>query len=138
MENNKNSTVIYEENVTQLAANDLKNRRIETFVYVIIELVLLSLIIYFVGLILLPLYFIIAFFILPLPKIWVPKYYQITVDGIIIENKMIIKYDKIQSIFVNDARKYISLRRRFRSEMVKLYSMDPKKLNELIKSLILK
>ena len=129
-----NNEVLYEEtDSSQIEKADRVNRYLRGTILLIIEVITIGFLIRYFGLFILPLYIIFTwrYFTRPIPI--APKAYKITKQGVIFGENNIIRLNKVSKITHNRDKKYVSLNRNLRFEMIRLYTNNPLDLYNIIK-----
>jgi hypothetical protein len=133
--NSQKSRVLYKIDATDLKMADRKKRIIGTAVIFIAELALIFPLAYFLGLLAIPLYVAIVYF-MPPPIVPAPSKYEITNQGISLSGQSIFPLKSGYTLQDNQIRKFISIRRARRGEVLKLYTSDFEKVMTILDKLI--
>lgn len=127
--------ILYDVDVTDLKMIDRRKRILSStfiFIYQMAFILILALIIdiWAIFAFLLILYF------LPAPFIPAPAKYKITSQGVKFDERRIFSFKKAYRLRADEKRKFVSILHRWRGEILRLYTPEPKKVMEILAKLL--
>lgn len=136
--------ILYGADVTALKDRDRNNRFLRWFLTILFELIFLGILTSFFDL-LFPLigYFLILVIFFPAPFFLTPSEYKIIEKGVTFKNNKFFRFKKDHTLKFNEKRMFISIfrspkivRRLIKTEILRLYTSEPKKIHELLHQLL--
>ena len=131
--------VLYEANVEDLKQMDRGKRVRRTVILFAAQFIFIFLLTDFLGIYGIIVFLIAAFTILPKSMVPTPSSYKIRKDGVIVLDRgKPFTFNRRHTLQVDEYRKFVSIKSRWRGEDLKLYTPKPKKVMKILESLIQK
>lgn len=129
--------VLYEAEVAEVKQRHRRKRNIEVVYIYGFEILVLFLMIFMIGYIVVPFYVVGALLFLPSPFILIPNRYTITKDGLIYCDGRIKRLKKVHKVNKNEKDEFVSVLNRFEQEFIRLYTLEPDRVHQLLEELII-
>ncbi|NIN51675.1 MAG: DUF2208 domain-containing protein [Nitrososphaeria archaeon] len=131
--------ILFEANVEDLKKIDKIKRVQRSVALFAIQFLFIALLASFFGIIAVILFLIAMFTFLPVPMVPTPSSYKIKKDGVIILDRgRPFTINKRHRLHVDENRKFVSIKQRWRGEVLKLYTPKPKTVMKILEKLIQK
>ena len=130
-------SAIYEVDAASLKAADRTKRVLRAVAVIALQLAFLFLLTWLIGLYALVVYLIAALTFLPNPVVPTPSKYKITSDGVLFDNgRKIFVLREGYRLKLNEERRFVSVLQRWRGEIFRLYTPEPRKVLKILDQLI--
>jgi hypothetical protein len=129
--------VLYEVDATHLKMVDRNKRILGSVVTFTLELGLIVLLAIFLEYLALPLFILILYFF-PSPLILAPSKYKITNEGVVFDGHNVVPLKPKYELQTDQNGKFVSIRRRWKVEVVRLYTPELEKVLKILDDLIKK
>lgn len=131
--------VLYEVNVEDLKHMDRAKRIKRSAVLFATQFLFIILLTSFLGIYGVIVYLIAAFTVLPKAMVPTPSSYKIKKDGVIVLDRgRPFTLNKRHRLHMNEDRKFVSIKSRWKGEDLKLYTPKPKRVMKILESLLQK
>ena len=136
----KDKEILYEAEVIGLKSADKGKRILRTILIFVLEILFLLGLALIFGNILIPaiIFLVCVLVFIPSPMLIVPSKYRVMKNGVDCDGKRTIPFKKGYKANMNLKRKFVSILHSRRGELVRLYTNEPKKLLNIIRSSALK
>ena len=128
--------VLYEVDATDLKMADRKKRNISSLVSIIAQLALLFILAALFDIWGALIFILVMFVFLPLPIVPAPSKYEITSQGVKVNESRVFALKKDYTIRFNEERKFVSVRQRRKGEALRLYTPEPEQVIKILEELI--
>ncbi|MBO3755242.1 MAG: DUF2208 family protein [Candidatus Brockarchaeota archaeon] len=128
--------VLYEADVRNLKLADRGKRNLRSALIFVGEMAIIFPLVFLLGIIGIIIFFLAIFTFLPIPFVMTPSRYKIGSKGAVLDERRFFSFRKGLKLTVNEERKFVSLRHRWKGEVLRLYTPEPRKVYEIIENLI--
>jgi len=128
--------ILYEAEVTELKLADQRKRAYRSILMAICESLFFVLLCGLLGIIFGITIFLAALFVF-LPPLFIitPSRYQLTSQGIINNDQTFSPFRKGYHLHINEKRNFVSISHRWKGEILRLYSREPKRIFKILEQL---
>jgi uncharacterized membrane protein len=92
--------------------------------------------VFLLGIIGIIIFFLAVFMFLPIPFVMTPDRYKIAGKGAVLDERRFFSFKKGLKLSINEERKFVSIRHRWKGEVLRLYTPEPRKVYEIVENLI--
>jgi len=128
--------VLYEVDAKDLKMADRKKRNLSSLISIIAQLALLFILAALFDIWGALIFILVMFVFLPLPIVPAPSKYEITSQGVKVNESRVFALKKDYTIRFNEERKFVSVRQRRKGEALRLYTPEPEKVIKILEELI--
>jgi uncharacterized membrane protein len=130
------SGVLYEADVKDLKLADRGRRNLRSALVFIGEMAVIFPLVFLLGIIGIIIFFLAVFMFLPIPFVMTPDRYKIAGKGAVLDERRFFSFKKGLKLSINEERKFVSIRHRWKGEVLRLYTPEPRKVYEIVENLI--
>jgi len=128
---------LYEVDATSLKRADRKKRMVRFVIVLAIQFVFLSVAAVLAGVYVgLVIFFLSAYVVFPTSSTVVPDKYRLTASEIVYDNQRTMKLRIDDKLLVNEGRKFASVVRKWRGEVLRLYTPNPVEVAAIVQEIV--
>lgn len=128
--------VLYETDVYDLKRADRRKRTQRAAAHLVAELALIILLVHLTDIFGLIVYVVAVTTLLPSPFIDCPSKYQITNVGVVYGGGKVFSFRRDHKVTASKERQFVSIRRRWKGEVLRLYTGQPEEVSEVLSKAI--
>ena len=130
--------IVYEVDVADLKRADRARRIVRAVVLSSLYFIFIFALVLVIGMLALPVFLFALFAFLPAPLVPTPSRYKITSRDILFDKYKKFPLRRGYTPRLNEERKFVSIHHRWRGELIRLYTPEPKKVASTLSGIILK
>jgi len=128
--------VMYEVDATEFKAEDRRKRVIRSILVFAFQIVFILVLVMFLGILALVVFFVAMYTFLPTAIVSTPSRYKLTNQGVVLNERVMFPLKMGHRFRPNEGRKFVSVLYRWRGEVLRLYTPDPKRVITILDKLI--
>ena len=128
--------VLYEVDATELKAEDRRRRVVRSILVVAFQIAFILVLVLFLELLALVVFLVAMYTFLPNAIVPTPSRYKLTSQGVVLDERVMFPLKRGHRLRPNEGRKFVSVLHRWKGEVLRLYTPEPKRVITILDQLI--
>lgn len=128
--------VLYEVDATELKTEDRRKRVVRSILVIVFQVAFILVLVWFLGMLALVVFLVAMYTFLPAAIVPTPSRYKLTSQGVVLDERVMFPLKRGHRFRPNEGRKFVSVLHRWRGEVLRLYTPEPKRVITILDQLI--